>query len=49
MVGLHHNTATRNGKQLGVSCCLVFELKDGRVTDGREHVYDLHDWEEFWA
>ena len=49
MVGLHQNTATRNGKQLDVSCCLVFELKDGRVTDGREYVYDLYAWEEFWA
>jgi uncharacterized protein len=36
VVGLHHDTTTRNGKQLDVSCCLVFELKDGRVTDGRE-------------
>ena len=49
VVGLHQNTATRNGKQLDVSCCLVFELKDGRVTDGREYFYDLNAWEEFWA
>ena len=49
VVGLHQNSAKRNGKQLDVSCCLVFELKDGRVTDGREYVYDLHAWEEFWS
>ena len=49
VVGLHRNTAARNGEQLDVGCCLVFELKNGRVTDGREHVYDLHAWEEFWA
>jgi ketosteroid isomerase-like protein len=49
VVRLHQNTATRNGEQLDVSCCLVFELKDGRVTDGREYVYDLYAWEELWA
>jgi ketosteroid isomerase-like protein len=49
VVGLHHNTATRNGKQLDVSCCLVFELKDGRVTDGRKYSYDLSAWEAFWS
>ena len=49
VVGLHQNTATRNGRQLDVSCCLVFALKDGRVTDGREYFYDLDAWEEFWA
>jgi len=49
VVGVHQNTATRNGKQLDVSCCLVFELKDGRVTDGREYISDLYAWEEFWS
>ena len=28
--------------------CIVFQLKDGRVTDGREHVADLYAWDEFW-
>ena len=27
----------------------VNELKDGRVTDGREHFHDLYAWDEFWA
>ena len=49
VVGVHHNGATRNGKRLDVSCCLVFEVKDGRITDGREYFYDLNAWEEFWA
>jgi hypothetical protein len=22
---------------------------DGRIVDGREHFYDLHAWDEFWA
>lgn len=49
VVATHHNSATRNGKRLDVDCCLVFEIKDGRVTSGREYFDDLHSWEEFWA
>jgi hypothetical protein len=48
VVGIHRNTAERNGKRLDVGCCIVFEFKDGRVIDGREHLYDLHAWDEFW-
>ena len=48
-IGVHHNTAERDGKQLDVDCCLVFEIEDGRVTSGREHFYDLHAWDEFWS
>ena len=49
VVGIHHNSAERNGKQLDVDCCLVFEIKDGRVTDGREYFFDVHAWDEFWS
>ena len=49
VVGIHHNTAKRNGKQLDTYCCIVFELKDGRIIDGREHFYDLYNWDEFWS
>ncbi len=49
VVGIHHNTAERNGKRLDVDCCLVFELKDGRVTDGREYFSDVQAWDEFWS
>jgi uncharacterized protein len=49
VVGIHHNGAERNGKQLDVMCCLVFEFKDGRVIDGREHFDDLYAWDEFWS
>ena len=49
VVGIHRNSAEREGKQLDVYCCIVFEFKDGRVTDGREHFYDLHAWDEFWS
>jgi hypothetical protein len=49
VVGIHHNTAERDGKTLDVDCCLVFEVRDGKVVDGREHFYDLHAWDEFWS
>ncbi len=49
VVAVHHNTAKRDGKQLDVGCCLVFEFKDGRVIDGREHFFDLYAWDKFWS
>lgn len=49
MVGIHHNSAEKKGKRLDVDCCLVFEVKDGRVTDGREYFYDLDAWDDFWS
>jgi uncharacterized protein len=49
VIGLHHNGAKRNGKNLDVVCCLFFELKDGRVISGREHIQDLYAWDEFWS
>ena len=49
VVGLQRSIADRNGKHLDVGNCIVFEFKDGRVTDGREHFHDLYAWDEFWA
>jgi uncharacterized protein len=49
IIGIHHNTAKRNGKQLDVDCCLVFEFKDGKVIDGKEYIYDLNKWDKFWS
>src|SRR3954463_5035770 len=40
--GIHRSTGDRNGKHLDVSDCIVFQLKDGRITDGREHFEDLY-------
>ncbi len=48
VIGVHRNIAERGGKRLDVGCCIVFEFKDGRVIDGREHIYDLYAWDEFW-
>jgi len=49
VIAVHHNTAERNGKELDVECCLVFEVEDGRITAGSEHFYDLYAWDEFWS
>ena len=49
VVGMHNCGGERNGKQLDVDCCLVFELKDGRIVAGREHFADLYAWDEFWS
>jgi hypothetical protein len=29
--------------------CLVFQLEDGRVTEGWEYFRDLYAWDEFWS
>ena len=49
VIGIHHNTAKRNGKQLDVDCCIVFEIKDGQIFDGKEYFYNLNAWDEFWS
>jgi ketosteroid isomerase-like protein len=49
VVGIQRSTGDRNGKHLDVGDSIVFELKDGRITDGREHFHDLYAWDEFWS
>jgi len=49
VVGLHHNFGLRNGKRLDVDCCIVFDVKDGRIVSGSEHFYDLRNWDTFWS
>ena len=49
VVGIQRSTADRDGKHLDVGNCIVFQLKDGKVTDGREHFEDLYAWDEFWS
>ena len=49
VVGIQRNTAERAGKRLEDDVCLVFQLKDGRVTEGWEHHRDLYAWDEFWS
>ena len=49
VVGVHHNSAERNGKRLKVDCCIVYQFKNGVVIDARELYFDLHAWDAFWA
>jgi uncharacterized protein len=49
VIGIHRNVAERDGRRLDVYSCVVFELENGRIVAGREHVYDLHAWNEFWS
>jgi uncharacterized protein len=49
VIGLHHNTGERNGKQLNTDCCIVFEFEGGRVVSGREYFSDLYNWDQFWS
>jgi ketosteroid isomerase-like protein len=49
VVGVHRNTAERDGRRLDVGCCIVFEVRDGRMISGREHFFDLYAWDEFWS
>ena len=49
VIGIQRSTADRDGKHLDVGDCIVFQLRDGRITDGREHFEDLYAWDEFWS
>src|SRR3954468_5816948 len=42
VVGIHRSTGDRQGRHLDVADCIVFELKDGRIVDGREHFENLY-------
>jgi ketosteroid isomerase-like protein len=49
VIGLHHSSGERNGKHLDVDCCIVFEFENGRIISGREYIFDLQDWDDFWS
>ena len=49
VIALHHSRALRNGRRLDTDCCIVFEVKGGRITKGLEHFFDLYNWDEFWS
>jgi uncharacterized protein len=49
VVGRQTNVATRGAKQLNADECLVFEMRDGRIVEGQEFVYDLYAWDDFWS
>jgi uncharacterized protein len=49
VIGLHQNTGSRNGKELDVRCCIVFEFEGTELVSGREIFEDLHQWDAFWS
>lgn len=49
VIGVHRNRGERNGKKLDAMCCIVFDVKDGKIVSGREHFYDLYAWDQFWS
>jgi ketosteroid isomerase-like protein len=49
VIGLHHNSGERGDKRLDSDCCIVFEVEDGRIVSGREHFFDLNNWDDFWS
>ena len=49
VVALHHASAVRLGRRLDVDCCIAFQVRGGRIVDAREHFFDLHAWDAFWA
>ena len=49
VVGMHTCTGQRAaGKRLNVDCCIVFEMRNGRVISGTEYINDYPAWEAFW-
>ena len=49
VVGVHRNIGVRKGRKLDTQCCIVFQVKDGRILSGKEHFFDLYNWDAFWA
>jgi len=49
VVALHLSSAERNGRRLEVTCCVALQIKNGRIVSGREHVFELYEWDAFWS
>jgi ketosteroid isomerase-like protein len=49
VVGLHTNTARREGRTLNLKEALVFHLRDGKIVDAWEHHEDSQAIDEFFA
>jgi len=48
IVGLQHNHAETNGKTLDADGALTFQLRDGKITEGREFYDDTTQGDAFW-
>lgn len=49
VVAIHLDTGERNGKRLSAGCCTVYDFEDGLILEGRDHFFDLYNWDEFWS
>ncbi len=49
VVGAHRNSGARHGRKLDKMRCITVEVKDGKIVSGKEHFFDLYNWDAFWA
>lgn len=49
VVGLHHNSGSRQGRDLDTDCCIVIEVEGGQIKSGTEYFFDLNNWDRFWS
>jgi ketosteroid isomerase-like protein len=47
-IGLHRNTASREGKTLDENIVIVFHMRKGKIVEAWEQHYDTNVWDEFW-
>jgi ketosteroid isomerase-like protein len=48
-IGLSHDYATRNGRVFDPSTVLVFQIRDGRVSEVRQYFEDTAENDQFWS
>ncbi|MFF2318283.1 nuclear transport factor 2 family protein [Arthrobacter sp. NPDC058097] len=48
IVGLQHNHAENNGKTLDTDAALTFQVRDGKISEGREFFDDTAQADAFW-
>lgn len=48
-IGLHHDSAEKDGKKLDTNEVLVFHVKDGKITEAWELYTDPYHYDEFWG
>jgi ketosteroid isomerase-like protein len=49
IVGLQHNHAETNGKTLDTDGALAFQIRGGKISEGREFYDDTSQGDAFWA
>lgn len=49
VVGLHHDSAEREGKTLDSNEILIFHVSNGQIVEAWEQYPDLAEFDKFWA